>query len=160
MEKGESVCGSRDQDSLYENKIKANKKTNSEACTNTTNIDINSGPGGADNHVGSKNHADNATKISKLSSKSMKVVPDKFEKNSTGLVGLDIGFLIAEVPSQSDIENYVTRGHVDFPLTLPKDDNNQTFPEGILKFRNINAEPHTRDWLVWGQHKESLYCFP
>ena len=73
----------------------------------------------------------------------MKVVQEKFEKISTGLVRLDIGFLTAEFPSQSDIENYVTRGHIDFTLTLPKDGNNQTFPEGILKFRNINAEQHT-----------------
>ena len=91
----------------------------------------------------------------------MKVVPDKFEKNSTdGLVRLDIGFLTAEIPSQSDIENYVTRGYIVFPLTLPKDGNSQTFPEGILKFRNINGEQYTQDWLVWSQHKESLYCFP
>ena len=90
----------------------------------------------------------------------MKVVQEKFEKIRTGVVGLDIGFLTEEFPSQSNIENYVTRGHIDFPLTLPKDGNNQTFPEGILKFRNINAEQHTRGWLVWSQHKESLYCFP
>ena len=90
----------------------------------------------------------------------MKVVQDKFEKNSSGLVGLDIGFLTAEFPSQSDIVKYVTRGHIDFPLTLPKDGNNQRFPEGMLKFRIINAEQHTRDWLVWSQNMESLYCFP
>ena len=90
----------------------------------------------------------------------MKVAGDKFYEISTGLVGLDIGFSTAEFPSQSDIENYVIRGHIDFPLTLPKDGNNQAFPEGILKFRNINAEQHSRDWPVCSQHKESLYCFP
>ena len=90
----------------------------------------------------------------------MKAVSDKFEKNSTGLVGLDIGFLTAEFPSQSDIENYSIRGHIDFPLTLPKDGNNQTFPEGILMCKNINAEQYTRDWLVWSQHKKLLHCFP
>ena len=51
-------------------------------------------------------------------------------------------------------------GHTDIPLTLPNVGNNQTFPEGIQKFRTINAEQHTRDWLVWIQHKESLCCFP
>ena len=50
--------------------------------------------------------------------------------------------------------------NIYFSSTLPKDSNNQTFPEGILKLRNINPEQHTRDWLVWSQHKESLYCFP
>ena len=56
------------------------------------------------------------------------------------------------------MKNYVTRGHIDFPL--PKDGNNQAFPEGIQKFRNINAEQHNHDWLVWSPHKGSLYCFP
>ena len=60
---------------------------------------------------------------------------------------------------QSDIENYVTRGHIDFPLKLPKDGNNQTFPDGMLRFRNINVEQYARDWLVWSQHIESLHCF-
>ena len=153
-------CGSRDQDSLYGNEIDATKETNSETCTNTTDIDINlePGPGGADNHVGSKNQADSATEISKSSSESMKVVPDKVEKNSTGLVGLDIEFLTEEFPSQSDMENYFTRGHIDFPLTLPKDGSNQTFPEGILKFRNINAEQHTRNYSsLFGVSLRSRY---
>jgi len=58
----------------------------------------------------------------------MKVVQDKFENTNAAL---DIGFLAAEFPSQSDIKNYVTRGQIDFLLTLPKDGKNQTFPIGI-----------------------------
>ena len=104
-------------------------------------IDINSEPGavGADKTINSTNQAGSATEISKTSNESVKIVKDKFEKIRTGLDGLDIGFLTAECPSQSDIENYVTRGHIDFPLTFPKNGNNQTFPEYILKFRNING---------------------
>ena len=33
---------------------------------------------------------------------------------------LDIGFLSAESHSQSDIEKYVTRGHIDLPSISPK----------------------------------------
>ena len=79
-------------------------------------IDINleSGPGRSDKDVESKNQAASATEIPKTSSESMKVVQDKFENTSPGL---DIGFL-PEFPSQSDINNYVTSGHIDFPLTL------------------------------------------
>ena len=51
MEEGESVDGSREQNCLYGNAIKANKETNSGACTNTMDIDINSGPGSADKSV-------------------------------------------------------------------------------------------------------------
>ena len=42
------------------------------------------------------------------------------KKNSTGLVGCNIGFITAEFPSQSYIDNYVIRGHIDIPLTLPE----------------------------------------
>ena len=58
------------------------------------------------------------------------------------------------------MENYASRGHIDFPLALPTDGNNQAFPGGMLKFRNINPEQYAQDCLVWSQHKESLCCFP
>ena len=45
----------------------------------------------------------------------MKEVQDKLQSNGTGLFGLEIGFLTAEFPSQSDIEN-------------------KAFPEDKLKF--------------------------
>jgi len=132
------------------NKMEAHRETNSRACTNTIDVDINLEPGvgGADKNVESQNQADGATEIPKTNSESMKVVQDKYENTSAGL---DIGFLAAEFPSHSDIENYVTRGHVDFPLTFPKDGINQTFPIGIPKFSNISPEQHTRDWLSWSQ---------
>ena len=122
------------------NKTEANRETTSGACANTMDIDINlePGPGGSDKNGESKNQADSATEIPKTSGESMKVVQDKFESTSTGL---DIGFLGAEFPSQSDIENHVARGQIDFPLTLPKSGKNQTFPRGLLKFRNINEYP-------------------
>jgi len=63
-------------------------------------IDLEPGPGGTDQKVESKTQAGSATEFSKTSSESMKVVQDKFENTSAGL---DIGFLAAEFPSQSDI---------------------------------------------------------
>ena len=85
------------------------------------NIDINSKPGIgiADKHVDSKNQPDSATEIFKSSSESIKVIPDKLKKSSTGLVRFDIKFLTAEISCQSNIKNYVTRGHIYFSLTLP-----------------------------------------
>ena len=41
------------------------------------------------------------------------------------------------------MENYVTRGHVDFPSTFTKDGNDLTSPEDVLKFEDNYAEPHT-----------------
>jgi len=110
--------------------MEANRETTSGACKNIMDIDIDlePGPGGSDKNVVSKNQADSETQIPKTSSESMKVVLDNFENTSARL---DIGYLAAEFPSQSDIKNYITRGHIDFLLTLPKDGKNQTFPIGI-----------------------------
>ncbi|XP_065671742.1 uncharacterized protein LOC136089618 [Hydra vulgaris] len=80
--------------------------------------------------------------------------------SNCGQVLLDIGNLLSEIPSQSEIEKYVTNDHVDFPNILPKDINNQAFPQTILNFKNFNGEVHKRDWLVWSQHKQALFCFP
>ena len=90
----------------------------------------------------------------------MKWVQDKLYRNRTELVGHELGFLMTEFPSLSDIEIYATRGHIDFLLTFSNDGNNQTIPEGTLSFTNIHAEHHTRNWLVWSQHKESVHCSP
>ena len=67
LEERESVDGSRELDSLYGDEIEAYKETYSWACTNTTNIDVNSepGPGRADRSQDWKNKADSATKTTK-----------------------------------------------------------------------------------------------
>ena len=82
LEEGESVDGSREQDSLYGNEIEANKETNSGACKTTMDKDINSepGPGRADKSVDSKNQVDSETEIPKSNSESMKVVQAKLKK--------------------------------------------------------------------------------
>ena len=48
--------------------------------------------------------------------------------SNCGQVLLDIGNLLSEIPSQSEIEKYVTNDHVNFPNILPKDINNQAIP--------------------------------
>ena len=73
---------------------------------------------------------------------------------------LDIGLLPAECPSNADIGEYVIRCHIGLPNTLPKDKNGQEFPQSILICQKVNGELHDRDWLVWSEHKQSLYCFP
>ena len=75
-------------------------------------------------------------------------------------VGLDIGCIANEFSSQVEIEKYFTGGHIPLPKQFPKDLNNQTFPESTLKFWGINGELPKRDWLVWSQKKEALYCLP
>ena len=54
------------------------------------NINLETGPAIADKHVDFKNQADSRTEIPKSSSESIKVFPDKFEKNRLGLSGLTL----------------------------------------------------------------------
>ena len=81
-------------------------------------------------------------------------------KNVKSTVGLDIGCVTNEFPSQAEIEKYITNGHIPLLKQFPKDLNNKTFLESTLKFWGTNGELHKRDWLVWSQKKEALYCLP
>ncbi|XP_013777812.1 zinc finger MYM-type protein 1-like, partial [Limulus polyphemus] len=81
------------------------------------------------------------------------------DERSNHCVGLDIECIITEFPSQKEIDNYVTNGNIPLPKTFPKDTCNQVFPESIMKFQSTNGELHVRDWLVWSQQKQALYCF-
>lgn len=79
-------------------------------------------------------------------------------------VGLDIGCITNECPSQTDIDKYFNNSHIPMQKTFPKNCNNETFPAGILKFHkwNTNGEAYTciRDWLVCSRQKQALYCLP
>ena len=81
-------------------------------------------------------------------------------KNVKSSIGLDIGCITNEFPSQVEIEKYIMSGHIPLPKQFPKDLNNQTSPESNLKFWGTKGELHKTDWLVWSQKKEGLYCFP
>jgi len=106
--------------------MEADRETTSGGCTNImdTDIDLEPGPCGSDKNVESKNQADSATEIPKTSGESMKVVQDKFENTS---VGLHIGIPRSRISCSMRHRDYVTRGHIDFPSTLPKDGKNQIF---------------------------------
>ena len=75
-------------------------------------------------------------------------------------VGLDIGCITNEFLSQVEIEKFITSGHIPLPKQFPKDLNNKTFPENTLKFWGTHGELHKRDWVVWSQKKQALYCLP
>ena len=92
-------------------------------------IDINSEPGyTADKHVDSKNQADSPIEISKSSCDSMKVVPDKFEKIALFLSGLTLESSQQKFLLNRHRELCHQRDHIHFPLTMPKNGNNQIFP--------------------------------
>ena len=55
------------------------------------------------------------------------------ENKTDSDVGLDIGCITNEFPSEVEIEKYISSGHIPLPKQFPKDLNNQTFPESTLK---------------------------
>ena len=75
-------------------------------------------------------------------------------------LNLDIGSVSSESPSQTEIEKYVTSYCSMLPSSFPKDIRDQKFPEGIFKYHSNNGEQHIRDWLVWSEKCNSLFCFP
>jgi len=57
------------------------------------------------------------------------------------------------------IEKYVTTHRCALLSSFPKHAYNQRFPEHIFKYRSNNGEQHIRDWLVWSEHCEVVFCF-
>lgn len=74
-------------------------------------------------------------------------------------LGIDVGTL-SEIPSVIEIENAVRHGPKKLPQTLPKDIENRSFPNSVFHQKLRNSESTLRDWLVWSQMKQALYCFP
>ena len=76
------------------------------------------------------------------------------------VIRLDIGRTTYEVPTQVEIEKYIT----SVPSLLPKefifDLDRLAFPEIALKICRTNGEMYKREFLVWSQVKQSSYCLP
>ena len=63
------------------------------------------------------------------------------------VAGVDIGiFIKGEVPTREEVEEAVRRG--------PPNDST------ILFYKLPNGEDVHRDWLVWSESKQALFCFP
>ena len=78
------------------------------------------------------------------------------KKNVKSSVGLDIGYITNEFPSQVEIEKYITSGHIPVPKQFPKDLNNQTFPERTLKFWAL-MENYIRETGLFGAKRRKHY---
>ena len=53
--------------------------------------------------------------------------------NAKSVIGLYIGCITDEVPTQAEIEKYITIGHIPLPKQFPNDLDKQAFPEITLK---------------------------
>ncbi|XP_072375305.1 zinc finger MYM-type protein 1-like [Diabrotica undecimpunctata] len=58
------------------------------------------------------------------------------------------------------VEAAVTKGPQAHPNMFPADSTRRQFPLSLLKFKLPNNEVVPRDWLVWGEVKQALFCFP
>ena len=75
------------------------------------------------------------------------------------LHSFDIGMLNNETPSSEQIRTAVQRGHQRHPTVFPPDKTGRNFPCSLLNTQLSNGEKVLRDWLVWSNEKQSLYCF-
>ena len=61
--------------------------------------------------------------------------------------------------SAREIDTIVLMGPQLLPKSLPKDNKSRSFPMSIFSRKVPNGETEARDWLVWSETAQSLYCF-
>ena len=81
------------------------------------------------------------------------------EFEETQLRFYDIGALHEHV-SKKEIEKWVNAGPQPKPVYIPPDVIGQAFPFSAFMKRRPNGESENRDWLVYRQSKNALFCFP
>ena len=62
--------------------------------------------------------------------------------------------------TRADREVIVINGYPRTPLSFPRDSFGRHFPENIFHETLPNGEKVSRDWLVWSQSAQGLFCFP
>lgn len=77
----------------------------------------------------------------------------------TIITNSDLGLLKNKVVTASVIETLVKMGPSMMPSDLPSD-GKRAFPKTVLFSKRPNGESVRRDWLVWSETAESLFCFP
>lgn len=77
----------------------------------------------------------------------------------TIITSSDLGLLKNKVVTDSVIETLVKMGPSLMPSDLPSD-GKRAFPKTVLFSKRPNGESVRRDWLVWSETAESLFCLP
>ena len=60
--------------------------------------------------------------------------------NAKSVIGLDIGCITGDVPTQAEVEKYITICHIPLPKQFPNDLDKQPFPEITLKICGTKGE--------------------
>ena len=61
--------------------------------------------------------------------------------------------------SESERDSVTLTGPQPLPKNLPKDSKGRSFPMSIFSRKMPNGETVARDWLVWSETAQSLFCF-
>lgn len=72
----------------------------------------------------------------------------------------DIGSLTSLQPNKKDLESAVVSGPELHPTNFPSDSTGRLFPTSLLSCRMPNNEVIPREWLVWSNNRQALFCFP
>ena len=62
--------------------------------------------------------------------------------------------------SHQEVNIAVKFGPKPNPKRFPRDNKGKRFPLNIFKQTLQNGDDSVRDWLVWSEARESLFCFP
>ena len=66
--------------------------------------------------------------------------------------------MLDETPSLEQVRTAVQRGHQGYPTVFPPDKTGRNIPISLLHIQLNNGKKVLRDWLVWSNEKQSLYC--
>jgi len=75
-------------------------------------------------------------------------------------ISFDIGTLTHQEPTSEDVEMIVQTGSKPYPSKFLQDVKGSPFPISILRCKEKNGDITKRDWLIWSESKEALYCLP
>ena len=71
----------------------------------------------------------------------------------------DVGNLTNQYASRQEVNIAIKFGPKPNPKRFPRDNKGKRFPLNIFKQTLQNGDNSVRDWLVWSEARESLFCF-
>jgi len=78
----------------------------------------------------------------------------------TKMQNVDIGVYDDEKLTSEQTEEIIRRGREPFPINFPSDSSGHKFIHSLLTKKMRNGQVIDRDWMVWSQSKQVLYCVP
>ena len=72
----------------------------------------------------------------------------------------DVGNLTNQYASHQEVNIAIKFGPKPNLKRFPRDNKGKRFPLNIFKQTLQNGDDSVRDWLVWSEARESLFCFP